>query len=157
MQFLITTKRSIRHDFIFGHFTYLTLSVPNLSSAFFLTKYRLEIRLYVNLKDGMSNSVDPDETAHCHLDLCCLQKPVVIAYGSEKVNRWSVLCSHALTLDENHPSNCLKLKYLREHLGNKAGTHIKYHVWIKKTRYVIILTHIKYHMWIGARSVVVIY
>ena len=28
----------------------------------------------------MSNSVDPDETAHyepSHLDLCCLQKPIV--------------------------------------------------------------------------------
>ena len=48
----------------------LTLSVPNfrrhLSSAFFffiLTNYRLERRLYVKLKDWMSNSVDPDETA----------------------------------------------------------------------------------------------
>ena len=37
----------------------------------------------------MSNSVDPDETAHhepSHLDLCCLQKPLIIAYGSEGVN-----------------------------------------------------------------------
>ena len=36
----------------------------------------------------MSNSVDPDETAHyepSHLDLRCLQKPVIIAYGSERV------------------------------------------------------------------------
>ena len=34
----------------------------------------------------MSNSVDPDETAHCepsHLDLRCLQKPIIIAYGSD--------------------------------------------------------------------------
>ena len=32
----------------------------------------------------MRNSVDPDETAHyepSHLDLRCLQKPIVIAYG----------------------------------------------------------------------------
>ena len=32
----------------------------------------------------MSNSVDPDETAHyepSHLDLCCLQKPIIIAFG----------------------------------------------------------------------------
>ena len=32
----------------------------------------------------MSNSVDPDETAHyepSHLDLCCLQKPGIIACG----------------------------------------------------------------------------
>ena len=37
----------------------------------------------------MSNSVDPDETAHyepSHLDLRCLQKPIFIAYGSERVN-----------------------------------------------------------------------
>ena len=40
----------------------------------------------------MSDSVDPDETAHTahydpsHLDLRCLQKPIVIAYGSERVN-----------------------------------------------------------------------
>ena len=36
----------------------------------------------------MSNSVDPDETTFyepSHLDLRCLQKPVVIAYGSERV------------------------------------------------------------------------
>ena len=36
----------------------------------------------------MSNSVDPDETAHyepSHLDLCCLQKPIIIACGSERV------------------------------------------------------------------------
>ena len=30
----------------------------------FLTKYRLKRSLYVKLKDWMSNSVDPDETAH---------------------------------------------------------------------------------------------
>ena len=36
----------------------------------------------------MSNSVDPDETAHyepSHLDLCCLQNPIIIACGSERV------------------------------------------------------------------------
>ena len=36
----------------------------------------------------MSNSVDPDEMAHdepSHLDLCCLQKPIIIACGSERV------------------------------------------------------------------------
>ena len=36
----------------------------------------------------MSNSVDPDETAHyepSHLDLCCLPKPIIIACGSERV------------------------------------------------------------------------
>ena len=37
----------------------------------------------------MSNSVHPDGTAHyepSHLDLCCLQKPVIIACGSEKLD-----------------------------------------------------------------------
>ena len=37
----------------------------------------------------MSNSIDPDETAHYEsslLDLHCLQKPIIIAYGSERVN-----------------------------------------------------------------------
>ena len=42
----------------------------------------------------MSNSVDSDETAYdepSHLDLCCLQKPIIIACGSERVN-----CIHPL-------------------------------------------------------------
>ena len=36
----------------------------------------------------MSNSVDPDETAHdepSHLDLRCLQKPIIVAYDSKRV------------------------------------------------------------------------
>ena len=38
----------------------------------------------------MSNSVDPDETAHFepfHLDLRCVQKPIIIACGSERVSK----------------------------------------------------------------------
>ena len=34
----------------------------------------------------MSNSVDPDNEP-AHLDLRCLQKPIIIAYGSERVNK----------------------------------------------------------------------
>ena len=37
----------------------------------------------------MSNSVDPDEMAYyepSYLDLCCLQKSIITACGSEKVN-----------------------------------------------------------------------
>ena len=36
----------------------------------------------------MSKSVELDETAHelSHLDLCCLQKPIIVACGSERVN-----------------------------------------------------------------------
>ena len=48
----------------------------------------------------MSNSIDPDETAHyepSHLDLRCLQKPVIIAYGSERDKAMSK-CSAILTL-----------------------------------------------------------
>ena len=36
----------------------------------------------------MSNSVDPDEMAHyepSHLDLPCLQKPIITACGNERV------------------------------------------------------------------------
>ena len=35
----------------------------------------------------MSDTVDPDETAHyelSHLDLRCFQKPIIIACGSER-------------------------------------------------------------------------
>ena len=42
----------------------------------------------------MSNSVDPDETAHdepSHLDLHCLQKPNIIALGSEIVNSSNII------------------------------------------------------------------
>ena len=56
--------------------------------VFILTNYRLERRLYVKLKNWMSNSIDPDETAH--LDLCCLQKPNIIACGSERVKMNSI-------------------------------------------------------------------
>ena len=56
----------------------------HLSSAFlFLRNCRLKRSLYAKLKDWMSNSVDPDEPAH--LDLCCLQKPIMFACGSERV------------------------------------------------------------------------
>ena len=44
----------------------------------------------------MSNSIDPDEMAHnepSHLDLCCLQKTIIIAYGSERVNKTSECAS----------------------------------------------------------------
>ena len=42
----------------------------------------------ISLKYGISNSVGPDETPHyepSHLDLHCLQKPFIIANGSEIV------------------------------------------------------------------------
>ena len=41
----------------------------------------------------MSNSRDPDEMAYepSHLDLCCLQKRIIIASGSERVNQGTKL------------------------------------------------------------------
>ena len=36
----------------------------------------------------MSDSLDLDEMAHyepSHLDLCCLQKPIIIVCGSERI------------------------------------------------------------------------
>ena len=59
----------------------------------FFSNYRLERSLYVKLKDCMSNSIDPDETAHykpSHLDLSFLQKPIIIAFGSERVKLQTV-------------------------------------------------------------------
>ena len=44
----------------------------------------------------MSNSIDPDETAHyepSHLDLYCLQKSVVIAFGGERVKALSKIAA----------------------------------------------------------------
>ena len=40
----------------------------------------------------MSNSLDPDEPSH--LDLCCLQKSIIVACGSERVNDTSVIVHH---------------------------------------------------------------
>ena len=41
----------------------------------------------------MSNNVDPDEMAHyepSHLDLCYLQKPIIIACGSERGKKYNI-------------------------------------------------------------------
>ena len=41
----------------------------------------------------MSNSIDPDEMAHyepSHLDLRCLQMPIIIACGSEIVKEETI-------------------------------------------------------------------
>ena len=69
----------------------LTPLVPNFRQVVVcLTNYRLERSLYAKLKDWMSNSVDPVGTAHdepSHLDLRCLQKPIIIDCGSKRVNK----------------------------------------------------------------------
>ena len=49
----------------------------------------------------MSNSVEPDEKAHdrpFHLDLRCLQKSIVIAYGSERVKQYALFTQLAIVL-----------------------------------------------------------
>ena len=41
----------------------------------------------------VERTVDPDETAHyepSHLDLRCLQKPIIIAYDSEIVKQMNI-------------------------------------------------------------------
>ena len=60
----------------------------------------------------MSNSVDPDETPHdepSHLDLCWLQKPIIIAYGRESVKE-SLKCH--LQMFTVFTLNDWKLNYL---------------------------------------------
>ena len=54
---------------------------------FILTNYRLERRLYVKLKDWMSNSVDSDETAHWAVSSGSMlfAKAYYYACGSERV------------------------------------------------------------------------
>ena len=50
----------------------------------------------------MSNSIDPDETAHyepSHLDLCCLQKPIIIACGSERAKQRNTLKPSLLSIN----------------------------------------------------------
>ena len=65
----------------------------------------MERNLYVNLKDRMSNSEDPDEMAHfepSYLDLRCLQKPITItAYGSERVNDIETYCEYGINAAED--------------------------------------------------------
>ena len=77
-------RRHLSSFYVFVFFFFLLL----FFFSFFLTNYCLERSLYVKLKDLTSNSIDPNETAHyepSHLDLCCLQKLNLIAYGSERV------------------------------------------------------------------------
>ena len=63
---------------------------------FFLLQTNLERSLYVKLNNWISKSVDSDETSHdepSHLDLRCLQKPIMIAYGHERAKAENlVLC-----------------------------------------------------------------
>ena len=63
----------------------------------------------------MSNSVDPDETAHyelSHLDLRCLQKPIIIACGSEMVKSIQTHYGNTNILPYNYNVGTTLLAYL---------------------------------------------
>ena len=71
----------------------LSLSAPFQTTLvvcyFCFNKLSISKTFISKVDHWMSNIVDPDEMAHyepSHLDLRCLQKPIVIAYGSERVN-----------------------------------------------------------------------
>ena len=65
--------------------------------CFFFNKISLGKTFICKLKDWMSNSVDPDETSH--LDLYCLQKPIIIACGKERVKAKEIITSLRFLLD----------------------------------------------------------
>ena len=72
------------------HTKYLILDSSSAKNSDYICRLLSidRIGLYVKLKDWMSNSIDPDGKAHfksSRLDLHCLQKPAIIAYGSERV------------------------------------------------------------------------
>ena len=53
----------------------------------------------------MSNNLDPDKTAHyepSHLDLCCLQKPIIIVCDSEIVKELNNLNKYVNTAETYH-------------------------------------------------------
>ena len=80
-----TLSGDIFYPFLRGIYSKRKASAPLGSKCF---PFQLEGRLYVKLKDWMSNSVDPNETAHnepSNLDLRFLQKHIIIAYGSERL------------------------------------------------------------------------
>ena len=93
----------------------------------------------------MSNSVDPDETAHyepSHLDLRCLQKPIITACGSERVNLdqakingprnlirvFIVYIFHSQNARflhaENEDSNQADLNFRRAHMSDGTFSHV---------------------------------
>ena len=79
---------------------YLTLWLPNfrrhLSSAFNFNKLSLGNKWKTECQtlQLLMRRHEPS-----HLDLCCLQKPIIIACGSERVNAWVA-----------HSSNCWEAK-----------------------------------------------
>ena len=75
----------------------------------------------------MSNSVDPDETAHyepSHLDLRCLQRPIMIAYGSERANGLYInkvpTAPQKITFDDSHAE--VQPQFLYPHIYESSMT-----------------------------------
>ena len=86
----------------------------------------------------MSNSVDPDETAHdepSHLDLRSFQKRIIIAYGSERVtctckdkNIENVVCCNYDSQYANQKCSRRHFQYISLHmvlLINEHWMHVK--------------------------------
>ena len=93
----------------------------------------------------MSNRVDPDEMAHyepSHLDLRCLQKPIITACGSERVNWGQAKINDSRNLirvfsvcifkaknarflhAENEDSNQVDLNFRRAHMSDGTFSHV---------------------------------
>ena len=79
----------------------LTLSLPNfrrhLSFDFVQNKLSNGKKFIREVEKMNVKQRRPDETAHyepSHLDLCCLQKPIIIACGSERVKPLKYRAAH---------------------------------------------------------------
>ena len=59
---------------------------------FYFNKLSFEKTFICKVERLNVNSVDPDETSH--LDLCCLQKFIIIACGSERVKVHDMFLCH---------------------------------------------------------------
>ena len=95
----------------------------------------------------MSNSVDPDETAHyepSHLDLRCLQKPVIIAYGSEKVKTDFMQLNSLQEEINNCKSGMKNCSILKFHLMiyTPISTIPLFSLYIKRLHYIDLLMNV---------------
>ena len=121
------------------HFNSFAAKFQTTSSAFVLNKLSIGKKLYVKLKDWMSNRVDPDETAHDHLDLGCLQKPIIIACGSESYNSFLTFCPISLPNQARPHSTLTHQNNKNERLnGGEGGSIIFFILFIHFYFYLFI-------------------
>ena len=73
---------------------YQTTFIVCFSSSCFFNKLSLGKKFICKVK-RLSNSVDHYEPSH--LDLCCLQKPIIITCSSERVNTRNPKISKLIT------------------------------------------------------------